>query len=64
MAGTYKKIPQATKREEITTTENIDWIVQAIDQYQKETENLREQLTPTSPLAMKEQRKKEATSKL
>jgi cob(I)alamin adenosyltransferase len=40
-----------------TTAENIDWIVQEIDQYQKEIENIREQLTPTTPPAVKEKRK-------
>jgi hypothetical protein len=62
--GTYKKIPQATQREEITATKKIDQIVQAIYQYQKEIENLREQLTPTTPPTVKDQRKQEATTQL
>jgi hypothetical protein len=33
--------------------------VQAIDQYQKEIENLQEQLTPRTPPSVKEKRKKE-----
>jgi hypothetical protein len=40
VAGTYEKIPQATQRDEITAAEKIDQIAQAIDQYQKEIENL------------------------
>jgi hypothetical protein len=42
VAGTYEKIPQATQRDEITAEEKIDQIAQAIDQYQKEIENLQE----------------------
>jgi chromosome segregation ATPase len=64
VAGTYEKIPQAAQSEEITAAENIDRIAQAIDQYQKEIENLREQLIPTTPPAVKEQRKQEATTQL
>jgi predicted nucleic acid-binding Zn-ribbon protein len=40
LTGTYEKIPQDMQGDVITTTENIDWIAQAIDQYQKEIENL------------------------
>jgi hypothetical protein len=40
VAGTYENIPQAVQSEEITVAENIDRIAQAIDQYQKEIENL------------------------
>jgi methionine synthase II (cobalamin-independent) len=40
VAGTYEKIPQAAQRDEITAAEKIDQIAQAIDQYQKEIENL------------------------
>jgi hypothetical protein len=40
VAGTYEKIPQAMQNEEVATTEKIDRIAQAIDQYQKEIENL------------------------
>jgi hypothetical protein len=42
----------------------IDRIAQEIDQYQKEIENLQEQLTPTTPPAVKEKRKHEATTQL
>jgi hypothetical protein len=35
--------------------------VQTIDQYQQEIEHLQEHLTPTTPLAVKEKRKQEAT---
>jgi phosphate uptake regulator len=39
---TYKKIPQAMQRDEITAAEKIDRIAQKIDQYHKEIENLLE----------------------
>ena len=45
--------------DEITTVEKIDQIAQAIDQYQKEIENLWEHLTPATPPAVKEKRKQE-----
>jgi hypothetical protein len=64
VAGTYEKIPKTAQRDELTTTKKIDQIAQAIDQYQKEIENLREQLTPTTPPAVREQRKQEATEQL
>jgi hypothetical protein len=57
VAGTYENIPQATQRNEIKEVEKIDQIAHVIDQYQKEIENLREKLTPTTPPAVKEQRK-------
>jgi pantothenate kinase len=63
-AGTYEKIPKTTQTDELTTTENIDQIAQAINQYQKEIENLCEKLTPTTPPAVKEKRKKEEVEKL
>jgi hypothetical protein len=40
VVGTFENIPQTTQSEEIATTEKIDRIVQAIDQYQKEIENI------------------------
>jgi DNA repair exonuclease SbcCD ATPase subunit len=64
VAGTYEKIPQAVQSEEITAAEKIDRIAQAIDQYQKEIENLREHLIPTTPPTVKEKRKQEATTQL
>jgi hypothetical protein len=64
VAGIYEKIPQATQRDEITSAKNIDQIVQAIDQYQKEIDNLWETLTPTTPPTVKEQRKQEETMQL
>jgi hypothetical protein len=39
-SGTYEKIPKTAQTDEITTVEKIDQIAQAIDQYQKEIENL------------------------
>jgi predicted nucleic acid-binding Zn-ribbon protein len=64
VAGTYEKIPNIAQRDELTATEKIDQIAQEIDQYQKEIENLREQLTPTTPPAVKEKRKQEAVEQL
>jgi hypothetical protein len=43
VAGTYEKIPNIAQRDELTAAEKIDQIAQAIDQYQKEIENLCEQ---------------------
>jgi hypothetical protein len=40
--GTYEKIPQAAQSEEIAAPEKIDQIVQEIEKYQKEIENLQE----------------------
>jgi uncharacterized coiled-coil DUF342 family protein len=64
VVGTYEKIPKTAQRAELTTTEKIDQIVQAIDQYQQEIENLHEQLTPTTPPEVREQRKQEATKQI
>jgi hypothetical protein len=61
VAGTYEKIPKTAQRDELTTTEKIDQIAQEIDQYQKEIKNIHEQLTPTTPPEVREQRKQEAT---
>jgi hypothetical protein len=61
---TYEKIPKTTQRDKLTTTEKIDQIAQEIDQYQKEIENLHEQLTPTTPPEVREKRKQEATKQL
>jgi hypothetical protein len=57
VVGTYEMVPHATQNEEVATMENIDRIAQAIDQYNKEIENLQEHLTPTTPPTVKEQRK-------
>jgi hypothetical protein len=40
VAGTYENIPQVVQNEEVATMKNIDQIAQAIDQYQKEIENI------------------------
>jgi hypothetical protein len=40
--------------------QKIDHIVQTIDQYRQEIEKLGEQLVPTTPPEVKEQRKKES----
>jgi hypothetical protein len=50
--------------DEITSIENIERIAQAIDQYQKEIENIREKFIPTTPPSVKEKRKQEATTQL
>jgi tetrahydromethanopterin S-methyltransferase subunit B len=60
----YEKIPKTAQRTELMVTEKIDQIVQTIDQYQQEIENLWEQLTPTTPPEVKEQRKQEATMQI
>jgi hypothetical protein len=64
VAGTYENIPQVVQSDEITSVENIDRIVQAIDQYQKEIENIWEKFIPTTPPSVKEKRKQEATTQL
>jgi FtsZ-binding cell division protein ZapB len=64
VGGIFEKLPSTAQGNELPVAEKIDQIVQAIDQYQKEIENLREQLTPTTPPAVKEQRKQEATMQL
>jgi hypothetical protein len=61
VAVTYEKIPKTRQRDEFTTVEKIDQIAQEIDQYQTEIENFHENLTPTTPLEVREKRKKEAT---
>jgi hypothetical protein len=60
----YDRIPKSTQIEEPTTMQKIDQIVKTIDQYRKEIENLWEQLIPTTPPEVKEQRKQEATGKM
>ena len=60
----FGKLPTTTQGSELQAAENIDQIAQAIDQYQKEIETLHGQIRPTTPPAVKEQRKKEATVQL
>jgi len=60
----FGKLPATTQGNELLAAEKIDQIVQAIDQYQKEIETLRGQIRPTTPPAVKEQRKQEATIQL
>jgi hypothetical protein len=60
----YDRIPKSTQTTEPTTMQKIDQIVQTIDQYRQEIENLQEQLIPTTPPEVKEQRKQEATGKM
>jgi uncharacterized protein YlzI (FlbEa/FlbD family) len=57
VGGIFEKLPSTTQGNELTVEEKIDQIAQEIDQYHKEIENLCEQLTPTTPLAVKKQRK-------
>jgi hypothetical protein len=61
VVGIYEKIPKTAQRDVLTVVEKIDHIVQEIDQYQKEIENLCDNLTPTTPLEVREQRKHEKT---
>jgi FtsZ-binding cell division protein ZapB len=49
---------------EPNTMQNIDNIVQTIDQYRQEIENLKEKRIPTTPLEVKEQRRQEATRQM
>jgi hypothetical protein len=60
----YDRIPKSTQIAEPTTTQKIDQIVQTIDQYRQEIENLWEQLIPTTPPEVKEQRKQEAVRQM
>jgi hypothetical protein len=60
----FEKLPSTAQGNELPIEGKIDHIVQAIDQYNKEIENLCEKLTPTTPPAMKEKRKKEAMTQL
>jgi chromosome segregation ATPase len=53
----FGKLPSTAQGNELPAAEKIDQIVQAIARYQKEIEDLREQLTPTTPPAVKEQRR-------
>jgi hypothetical protein len=46
---TYEKISKNVQMNELTTKYRIDQIVQTIDKYQQEIENLWEHLTPTTP---------------
>ena len=64
VARAYENILKTTQRAELTATETIDQIAQRIDQYQQEIENLREQLTPTTPPKVREQRKQEAIEQI
>jgi hypothetical protein len=57
LVGTYEKIPKTMQRDELIETQNIDQIVQEIDQYQKDIENLHQHLTLTTPLEVREERK-------
>jgi hypothetical protein len=50
--------------EKLTVTQKIDQIVQTIDQYRQEIEHLWEQLIPTTPPEVKEQRKQETTTQI
>jgi hypothetical protein len=60
----YEQSPESMPTTELTTTQNIDQIVQTLDQYKQEIENLQEQLIPTTPPEVREKRKKEATGQM
>jgi hypothetical protein len=64
VGGIFEKLPNTMQGNELPVAEKIDQIEQAIEQYQKELETLRENLTPTTPPAVKEKRKQEATTQL
>jgi hypothetical protein len=57
VGGIFEKLPSTAQGNELPVVEKIGQIAQKIDLYQKEIENLRKQLTPTTPSAVKEQRK-------
>jgi hypothetical protein len=60
----FGKLPSTAQGNELPTAEKIDWIAQEISQYQKDIEDLREQLTPTTPPTVKEQRRQATTTQL
>jgi hypothetical protein len=60
----FGKLLTTTQGSELPAAENIDQIAQKIDQYQKEIETLCGHIRPTTPLAIKDHRKQEATVKL
>jgi hypothetical protein len=64
LALVYDIIPKSVQIEEPMMTQKIDQIVQTINQYMKDIENLQEQLIPTTPLEVKEQRKQEVAGKM
>jgi hypothetical protein len=61
---TFGKIPSTAQGNKLPAIENIDQIVQAIARYQKEIEDLEEQLTPTTPPVVKEKRRQATTMQL
>jgi hypothetical protein len=58
---TYEKMPNNVHMVKLTTKKNINHIMQKIDQYQQEIENIHEKLTPTTPPKIREKRKPEDT---
>ena len=58
----YEKIPKSAQTIELTMMQKIDRIVQTIDQYKQDIEHLQEQLMPTTPPEVKDQRKNEETT--
>jgi hypothetical protein len=60
----FGKLPTIAQGSELPMAKKIDHIAQAIDQYQKEIKTLHGQIRPTTPPAVKEQRKQEATVQL
>jgi chromosome segregation ATPase len=60
----FGKLPNTAQENELPATEKIDQIAQAIARYQKEIGDLREQLTPTTPPAVKEQRRQATTTQI
>jgi hypothetical protein len=57
VTAAYDRIPNNMQIAEPNTMQNIDHIVQTIDQYRQEIENLKEKLIPTTPPEVKEQRR-------
>jgi hypothetical protein len=56
-----ERIPKSAQTTKPATMQKIDQIVQTINQYRQEIENLHEKIIPTTPSKVKEKMKKEAT---
>jgi hypothetical protein len=64
VVAAYNRISNSAQITEPTTTQKIDHIVQTIDQYRQEIKTLWEQLIPTTPPEVKEQRKQEVAGQM
>jgi 5'-deoxynucleotidase YfbR-like HD superfamily hydrolase len=64
VAASYDIIPKSTQITEPMTMQKIDQIVQTIDQYRQEIENLWEKIIPTTPSEVNEQIKKDKSRQM